>query len=101
MPLAVIIEDRSWLEKHGNPLVLALGPGTDPMAAEFVIAIDNPAFCRIGDVKLPPVPNLVQHHEMVLVPVKDTGQGCLSQHFGRDASANGMQPESLRGLADA
>ena len=43
----------------------------------------------------------IHHHEMVLFPVHDAGQGCLAQLLERDVHTDGAETDALGGGADA
>ena len=59
------------------------------------------SLARVGYVELLSSFLLVEHHKVVLVPVEDARQGSLLHLLHRHPSANTMQAQLVRRLADA
>ena len=71
------------------------------MFHKLLSVVGYQSLSRVGYVELLSLFLLVEHHKVVLVPVEDARQGSLLHLLHRYPSANTMQAQLVRRLADA
>ena len=92
--------------ERGGPLLRAVRqfPALYPCLQELLLGVFEQSRCRIGNIH-PPLAafagDLVDHHEMLLVPVDDARHVCLvAKLFPCDFDARGTEADRFRGVAD-
>ena len=101
----LLIELRRRFQCQCRPLLLAVGLGHQPTLPHFRFGIGHELRSRIGNVvseSVLPLADVVQHHEMVLVPVQHTWQRhILVQLLQGNAHAQSAETDTFRRIADA
>ena len=95
------VEGGRGLKQHGYPLVLPTRPRAYPMVPEFIAAVAHQPLARVGDIEELSLAHLVEHHEVVLVPMEDAGKRSLRQIVDGCPHADRMQPHVVGGLTDS
>ena len=104
--VALLIKSRRRLERHQDAFLFAPCPRAYPSVAHRVFVQLEEILARVGDAEdvfaVAPRLDVVEDHEMFLVPMQDAGEGALLDDFlQRDASADGPEAQIFRRVADA
>ncbi len=71
------------------------------MPCELPAAVAYPPLARVGDVEAPaPAAHLVEHHEVILIPMQNARQWLLRQSVDTHTGSLGLKPHGLGGVFD-
>jgi len=101
----LFIEQLGRFQKQSHPFFFATGLGADPMIAKLFLRIGNQSFSGIGNIYFISFPiflDIVNHYEVILIPMHDARQQCFfCQFIKRELSADRMKADFLRRFANS
>ena len=85
LDILLFVEGRGRLECHQDALFLPLRTGTDPGIAYRLFVQFQQFLAGIGNAEaqlpVPPAFHVIEYHEMLLIPVENTGKRTLGNHL--------------------
>ncbi|ETK01758.1 hypothetical protein N425_08030 [Tannerella sp. oral taxon BU063 isolate Cell 2] len=103
VPLLFVKQLRG-LHQQGDAFFFSVGTGADPMLAKVLTGVREKSFTRVGDengIAFPLLSYGIHHHEMLLIPVNDTGQkGFVGQFLESQSPADSTESDLFSSFAD-